>query len=220
MVESDEARYKAMLDQQKKLNEEHTRLKRRLSQNLSRQGRKFTKMTIMSNDVVEQLKGVKNKGNSILQVVSCCRKLETEEERTQSWGKQRKNWYKLYDIVEKIAEEQVEEKGGLEVGKVEDSDVGEFLGRYRYLDDLKDLWWVHNRVELDVIDLKDEKKSLVEENRSFRKIIRGILEDAALEPARPKLPTVSKRQGVLSAPGSLSSSKFVPQVPNRVIIEF
>lgn len=89
-----------------------------------------------------------------------------------------------------------------------------------YIQSLSSLCWVQNRVEMEIIELKEEKCTLLAENKKLQSIIKGILEDAVLEPPKPKKPSLKLRKNISSAPASLSSAKWGSQLPTCVVLSF
>lgn len=277
-IENTEEELEKLSKSQKDLNEHYSKLKRKLTNSLKAQDKKFTKMTLVSDGVVKKFEAIYKKGETILHIVSSCRKLETEEERSDNWSNLRKKWYELFNLYdqsvedkllkkkkeEEISESDIEESIKVTDPKSEEEEIvieplpeeekslkqesveevvvetkpkkemeeivedkeeeGEeeedILEHFKYLECLKDLWWVHNRVETDIIDLKQKKIELQAENKRLRSIIKGILEDAAIKSRETQIKQRIVRSSICSAPASLSSSKCVPQLPNRVDIEF
>ncbi|XP_023021023.2 dynein regulatory complex subunit 2 [Leptinotarsa decemlineata] len=75
---------------------------------------------------------------------------------------------------------------------------------FESLKDLEGFWISYNKVEVDFLEIKDEKKLLEKENKQLRGMIRAVLEAAALSKSFPnskvstRLP--SRRRSIYSAP--------------------
>lgn len=185
-------------------------------------------MTATSNKTLGQLDEIITKSKNISQIISWCRKLETEEEKNESWESMRLKWYALHNLPTDDAkiedetitteiEKKIETKDPLFECLTSQQDL---LNKFKHLNCLRSLWWVYNRTKIDIVELEKEKIRLTVENKEYRDIIKGILEDALLEPAPPKVPVVSVRPVVSSAPASLGSCKWAMQVPPCVDILF
>lgn len=63
--------------------------------------------------------------------------------------------------------------------------AGLFERCYNSLKDLENFWDVYNRVKVDFIEIKAEKKLLEQSNKQLRGTIRGILEALVLSRSQP-----------------------------------
>lgn len=305
--ENSEKQIKLATEERDTLHKQYETLKKKLKIYLAKSEKKLTHMTVCSGNVIKDLTKQVVKGQNIMQIVTCCRRLETEDEKGDNWFALRQKWYELHGLVTepekvsvkrekklkdrpktaatysepdsqmskmlqsdlsnysdiKIAElenesDETQPKSNISVkvkgiqkegfGKDEvipesdsdkalvkaeepessDSDntlenqpqTSNAFSDFQYLRNLNSLCWVHNRVEMDIIELKKEKATLLAENKRLKGIIRGILEDAVLEPTAPKKPSLRVRPCISSAPASISSSKWARQLPNCVVLQF
>ncbi|XP_060522522.1 dynein regulatory complex subunit 2-like [Cylas formicarius] len=80
-----------------------------------------------------------------------------------------------------------------------------FLGKcYESLRRVENFWKMYNKVEIDIMEIKEERKVLTKENKQLRGVIRAVLEAAALKKSNPEsrasARVISKSRSAYSAP--------------------
>lgn len=85
-----------------------------------------------------------------------------------------------------------------------------FLDSFQHLKDLENLWTLHNNVEMDCVELKAQKVTLLQENKHLRGMMRSILEAATLDSSGlgTRIPTrvCSRYNATKSAPPQRSKA--------------
>lgn len=150
-------------------------IKKQLQIDLKKDEKKIQKLTTISNYVVNNLYKLLNKGKQILFLMKICQKLETEREQIVKFEKQDE-----FELEEIPASENVIED--VKFQKKEDNKLPDFLQPIiDSLNDLDEFWKKYSRIQVDIIDIKQEKNFLLNENKELRTMLRGVLESVALE---------------------------------------
>jgi hypothetical protein len=176
-------------------------------------------LTHASNRSIDVLHNLRHKGEQIVKLMMTCRKFETAREQVTKWlplgptpdvsvdedelqeMKKRGKSAECEEMVKKvvISAKSPQESTSTSHSKEEDIVDAEF----GLLMDMERFWLVYNKVDLELKELKQEKRLLEGQNKDFRGTIRAVLEAAALDRSTPnsKVPTrAPSKRGAQSAP--------------------
>ncbi|GLV41832.1 uncharacterized protein CBL_13564 [Carabus blaptoides fortunei] len=219
--ESNEKQIEILQNLKKNLITQYRDLKQHVAKTNKKDEQILAFMTVTSNNAIKEIEQLVEKGNSVMQLVKCCQKLETEEDKLMFWAKFHK---KLNMFEESIEEEEVTNITQNEHGKPEEESTEETQSDgskdeeaaqsepdapietdipegFEVLEKVNGVWWCYNRVVIECMQMKQEKESLIAENKNLKDIIKGILKDAALQPkAPPKHMTYPVQSKIMSAP--------------------
>lgn len=81
------------------LKKQYEKLKKGLTLDIKKSEKRLTFMTICSNNSLKELDKMIKKGENIMQIITCCRRLETEDEKNMSWSEMRRKWYERHGLL-------------------------------------------------------------------------------------------------------------------------
>lgn len=222
--ESNEKQIEILQNLKKNLTKQYRELKQNVTATIKKDEQILAFMTVTSNDAIKEIEQVVEKGNNVMQLVKCCQRLETEEDKLMFWAK----FHRKLNMFEESTEE--EEKVA-DIAQIEDSkpeeestEVTQSDGSkeeeiaqsepeaptetdadipdgFEVLEKVNSVWWCYNRVVIQCMQMKQEKESLIAENKNLKDIIKGILKDAIMQPkAPPRSMTYPVQSKVMSAP--------------------
>ncbi|RZB39597.1 hypothetical protein BDFB_001232 [Asbolus verrucosus] len=190
-------------------------VRKQLRKDVEKDEKKLIALTRASNRSVEFLEKIRAKGAQIVNLMSTCRKFETEREQITKWlplcaaedvdeeeEVRPTTSAKTEEMVKKVVI-SVKSPQPSPPSSLEAREVDAITSQFASLMNLEKFWMVYSKVDLEFREMKEEKKLLTEQNKHFRGMIRAVLEAAALDQTCPnsKVSTrVASKRGPRSAP--------------------
>merc|ERR1712002_101408 len=135
-------------------------LKGQMNQLREKERERLTKLTLMSNESIKELKRKCEKGERILRLSEMCRKLETEEEKVLPFY---------------ASSLTAEEQEDVEAAEYETPSEPLCAIMMEYTS-LENFWKRYNKVLLDKLALDKEKSLLTQENQQLRNVLKQYLD--------------------------------------------
>ncbi|KAL1494123.1 hypothetical protein ABEB36_009772 [Hypothenemus hampei] len=165
---------KSLETEEQLLQEQYGKNRRQLRKHVILDEKQLGILTTNSNQVLDDLEKIFERGCQIIVLSQACRKFETERETIAKWLP----IFKYSTIDDGWTDD---EKLHLLEAKSDDSNDKSFVKKcYLNLEKLENFWAIYNKAEVDVMELKQEKVALIEENQHLKTLIRNFLEAAAL----------------------------------------
>ncbi|XP_038642568.1 dynein regulatory complex subunit 2 [Scyliorhinus canicula] len=155
-----EAQNKTLRDEKEAIKQHFLMQKSQMNYLRAREHERLIKLTLESNVAIKTLKNVCDKGEHILKMAEMCRRLETEEEKVlpfyaSSLTPEEENKVQHLMIMQPCEE------------------LAEVMMDYVALEQF---WKRYNKVLLDQVVLQQEKRTLLQENRRLRQLLKQYLD--------------------------------------------
>ncbi|XP_013116244.2 dynein regulatory complex subunit 2 [Stomoxys calcitrans] len=147
-----EVRLKHLKDLKEYMGNKHNELKERIDVEMMENEEKFKMMSVESYKAVKFFKNLFDKGNTLLQLVTVCRKFETEKEKILPLG--------LPPISKLMFENEAEQ-----YTQVPEELKAESFCNWQLMEDF---WKRVNNVKIDLVCLTQRKRSLEQENERLK----------------------------------------------------
>ncbi|XP_075167931.1 dynein regulatory complex subunit 2 [Haematobia irritans] len=146
-----EVRLKHLKDLKEYMGTKHNELKERIDEEMMENEEKFKMMSVESYKAVKNLKSLYEKGNTMLQLVTVCRKFETEKEKILPLG--------LPPISKVMFENEAEQYSQVP------EELKESFCNWQLMEDF---WKRVNNVKIDLVCLTQRKRALELENERLK----------------------------------------------------